>query len=177
MPLFRDRKRIEQDAAEQAVIDEPPPPGPWMLMEGPLYAPWYIKFRLLQEIERARRYGNALSILIAEPQLITDEQVHAGGMLAAAEAAIKSARNTDLVGWMGDGQRLIVVLAETDAPSGRFAVARMRDEMWLMSRSQGGQKWSITLVDDLDQIAQIAGAPPPQTRAGAANEAPVEEAA
>jgi hypothetical protein len=28
----------------------------------------------------------------------------------------------------------------------------MRDEMWLLSYTHGGQKWQISLVDDLDQI-------------------------
>jgi len=166
MPLFRDRRKDEQAAVEQAEAEAPTPPGPWMLMEGPLFAPWYMRFRLLQEIERSRRYGNALSILIAEPQLITNERLNEEGLLAAAQAAINSGRATDLVGWMGDGQRIMIILAETDAPSGRFAVARLRDEMWLMSRSSNGYKWTITLVDDLERIAQIAGAPPQQTRGG-----------
>ena len=159
MPLFRDRKREEQEAAELAEVDETPAPGPWMLMDGPLYAAWYMKFRLVQEIQRSRRYGNALSILIAEPQLITDERVASEGTLAAAQAAINSARITDLIGWMGDGSQIIAILAETDAPSGRFAVARLRDEMWLLSHSRGGHKWSITLIDDLAKIAEIAGVP------------------
>ena len=55
---------------------------------------------------------------------------------------------------------MIAILAETDAASGRFAVARLRDEMWLLSHSRGGHKWTITLIDDLDRIAEIAGVPP-----------------
>lgn len=128
-------------------------------MDGPLYATWYTHFRLAQEVARSRRYGNALSILVAEPQLITREHATSAGTLAAAQAAIKSARNTDLVGWMGDGN-IMVIMAETDAPSGRFAVTRLRDEMWLLSHSHGGHKWQITLIDDLERIAEVAGLPP-----------------
>src|SRR5262245_27576521 len=160
MPLFRDRKKEDQEAGEQAEPEDIAlPAGEWMLRDGPLFAAWYMKFRLAHEVQRARRYGNALSILIAEPQLITDEHVQSAGTRAAAEAAVRSSRVTDLMGWMGEGSRIMAILPETDAPSGRFAVARLRDEMWLLSHSLGGHKWSIDLIDDLDRIAEIAEIP------------------
>jgi hypothetical protein len=28
----------------------------------------------------------------------------------------------------------------------------MREEMWLLSHSHGGQKWQVRLIDDLDAI-------------------------
>jgi hypothetical protein len=161
MPWFRDKRQeeIEAEAAALAEDEAPPPPGTWLLMEGPLYADWYLRFRLEQEIARSRRYGSAFAILIAEPQLIAQERVSAEGTLAAADAAMKAARNTDLVGWMGDGN-IMVIMPETDAASGRFAVNRLRDEMWLLSHGRGGHKWEITLIDDLERIEEIAGVAP-----------------
>jgi len=89
-----------------------------------------------------------------DPQLITGEHVRSDGREAAASAAAKSARSLDLVGWLDDS-RIIMVLPMTDAPSARFAATRMRDEMWLLSYTHGGQKWQIQLVDDLDQIESL----------------------
>ena len=48
-----------------------------------------------------------------------------------------------------------MVLPMTDAPSARFAATRMRDEMWLLSYTHGGQKWQINMIDDLDQIEAL----------------------
>ena len=150
MPLFRDRKDAAA-RADEAETTAPPPPGPHLLHEGPLLAPWFVLYRLAEEIERSRRYGRPLSILIARIQLLPHETIPAQGRQAAAEAATKAARGTDMVGWL-DGRRIIAVLPETDAESGRFVVSRLRDEMWLLSYAQGGQKWEIDLIDHIDRI-------------------------
>ncbi len=125
-----------------------------LLLDGPVLARWFVLYRLEQELYRARRYGAPLTILVSEPQLITGEHVRSDGREAAASAAAKSARSLDLVGWLDDS-RIIMVLPMTDAPSARFAATRMRDEMWLLSYTHGGQKWQIQLVDDLDQIESL----------------------
>lgn len=153
MPLFRDRKDSSA-AANEGEATSPPPPGPHLLHEGPLLAPWFVLYRLAEEIERSRRYGRPLSILVARIQLLPHETIPAQGRAAAAEAAIKAARGTDLVGWLDD-RRIIAVLPETDAESGRFVVSRLRDEMWLLSYAQGGQKWEIDLIDDIGQIEAL----------------------
>jgi hypothetical protein len=153
MPLFRDKREINQLPAEDAE-EAPLPPGPHLLLEGTVLARWFVLYRLEQELYRARRYGPPLTVLISEPQLISGERVRRDGREAAAAAAAKSARQLDLVGWL-DENRIIMVLPMTDAPSARFAATRMRDEMWLLSYTHGGQKWQIKMIDDLDQIEAI----------------------
>ncbi len=149
MPLFRDKQdgRTREEAP-------PPPPGPQLLFDGPILASWFVLYRLAQELGRARRYGSSLSIMIAEPQLIAGELASDTQRYAAAEAASNAARSADLVGWL-DGQRIIVVLPVTDTASARFAANRLRDEIWIFSRTQGNQKWQISLVDDLDEIGAL----------------------
>jgi len=150
MPLFRDKR--EDHAEEQEA--PPPPPGPQLLFDGPILVSWFVLYRLEQELDRARRYGSCLSILVAEPQLIASERVSDTQRMAAAETANKSARTMDLVGWL-DGMRIIIILPETDAASARFAATRFRDEIWTLSHAQGNQKWQISLVDDLDEIEAL----------------------
>ncbi len=150
MPLFRDKREVH--AEEQGA--PPPPPGPQLLFDGPILASWFVHYRLAQELARARRYGSCLSVLVAEPQLIASERASGAQRMAAAEAANKSARTTDLVGWL-DGLRIIIILPEADAASARFAATRFRDEIWVLSHPQGNQKWQIGLVDDLDEIEAL----------------------
>ncbi len=152
MPLFRDKR--EDHAEEQAAPPPPLPSGPQLLLDGPILVSWFVLYRLGQELDRARRYGSCLSILVAEPQLIASERVSDAQRMTAAEAANKSARTMDLVGWL-DRLRIIIILPETDAASARFAATRFRDEIWTLSHSQGNQKWQISLVDDLDEIAAL----------------------
>ena len=150
MPLFRDK----QDGRTLEEAAPPPPAGPQLLFDGPILASWFVLYRLAQELDRARRYGCCLSIMVAEPQLIASERLSDAQRVAAAEAASKAARAADLVGWL-DSQRIIVVLPLTDAASARFAATRFRDEIWDLSRTQGNQKWQISLVDDLDEIGAL----------------------
>jgi hypothetical protein len=158
MPLFRSEKRDERQ--EPAEVEAPPPPGPHLLMDGPILTPWFMTYRIAEELQRSRRYGAPLCVLVAEPQLLAEERLPRHAAEAAAQAATKSARNTDLVGWLDDG-RIAMVLCETDAASARFALSRLRDEMWLLSYTQGGQKWTIELLDNPEKIAALIGAPLP----------------
>lgn len=154
MPLFRERKEEAPKQSPPEMTAPAPPPGPHLLREGPLLAPWYVMCRLAEELERSRRYGRPLSVLIARIQLLPHETIPEQGRAAAAEAATKAARGTDLVGWLDD-RRIIAVMPETDAASARFAVSRLRDEMWLLSHAQGGQKWEIDLIDTTDRIERL----------------------
>jgi hypothetical protein len=152
MPLFRDKRANNPPAVEESAAPPPQAPlGAELLRDGPVLARWFVLYRLEEEIYRTRRYGAPLTVLVAEPQLIVGERVRQDGRQAAAVAAGRSARALDLVGWL-DEQRIIMVLPMTDAPSARFAATRMRDEMWLLSHSHGGQKWQVRLIDDLDAI-------------------------
>jgi hypothetical protein len=166
MPLFREKRESEQPSEQVAPVP-PPQPGVHLLYEGPILATWFVLYRLEQEVERSKRYGSCLSILVAEVQLIADERVFQAQRLAAAEASHRSARAVDLVGWLDD-RRIIVVLPEADAASARFAASRLRDEIWILSHSQGNQKWDITMVDDLSEIEALLEHASDQDQAAAA---------
>jgi hypothetical protein len=157
MQLFK-RKTVEPEVVEP--IEEepppppPPPPGPHLLFDGPVLARWFLLYRLEQELERAKRYGSCLSLLLAEPQRIARERVREEQRLAAALAANRSSRTVDLVGWL-DESRIAILLPEADGASARFAVTRLRDEMWVSSHVQGNQKWQISMIDDLTKIEEM----------------------
>jgi hypothetical protein len=128
--------------------------GPHLLEENGLLARWYIELRLAEESERARRYVRPLAALAASPSVLPGERLPEEARLQAAEAAKAAARTTDLVGWTGD-DRILVVMPETDAESARIAAARWRDEIWLRSRSSGGQKWDIVTFDHGEKFRNI----------------------
>jgi hypothetical protein len=156
MPLFRERRDPEplpQPPEELAPVP-PPPPGPHLLLDGPILARWFLLYRLEQEIERSKRYGSCLCVLLAEPQLIANERMTKEQRFGAAEAANKSSRAIDLVGWLDD-ERIIIVLPEADAQSARFAASRLRDEIWILSHGRANQKWQITLLEDPAKIEAL----------------------
>jgi hypothetical protein len=167
MPLFKKKQELElpPPVEEEAPAPPPPPPGPHLLMDGPVLARWFLFYRLEQEVERAKRYGSCLSLLIAEPQVIARERVPEAQRLAAAEAANRSSRIHDLVGWL-DEHRIGIILPEADAASARFAVTRMRDEMWVSSQFRGNQKWNVTLLDELPKIEELLRERPNADSAG-----------
>ncbi|MBF6600246.1 MAG: hypothetical protein IVW36_07025 [Dehalococcoidia bacterium] len=121
------------------------PTGRDLLIERELYARWYMDLRLDEEAERARRYERPLSLLLAGPALLADETPTPDSLQAAASAARTAARAMDLVGWV-DSATILMVLPETTTDEARAAASRLRSEMWLRSRSFGGQKWEIRLA-------------------------------
>jgi len=146
MPPFRD-KRDQQEALR-------PPPGPHLLFDAPVLATWFLLYRLEQELDRSRRYGNPLSILVAEAQVITGGHLSDESRQVAGRVVNKSARGIDLAGWL-DATRMIIVCPQIDAASARFPATRLRDEMSRLSLAVNGPKWQISLVDDLDEIQAL----------------------
>jgi len=124
-----------------------------MLRTGLLLSPWYIEYRLQEEIDRAHRYGRPLAIMLAKPELLAGERLLPAWRDAGAEGALQAARNTDLVGWWsgGDGE-ILIIMPETIADIAQVAAARWRDEMWLRGRTVNGPKWDIVLLHDPDEF-------------------------
>ena len=128
------------------IVPQPAAPGPETLREGPLFAGWYLQYRLGEEMERARRYGRPLAVAIADaPALLPGERLSAEALAAATEAAQIAARSTDLLGWL-DGYSFLMIMPETTDVDAEAALSRWRSEMWLRSRSFGGQKWNIAIL-------------------------------
>jgi GGDEF domain-containing protein len=64
----------------------------------------------------------------------------------AAEAATAVARNTDLIGWL-PGERIIVIMPETDEDQARAAAFRWRNEMYSRTSHLGGLRWNATAIN------------------------------
>ena len=154
MKLFRQR--------EASQSEQPSKPAP--LRDRTLLARWYVMHRLHEEIERARRYERPLSIILAQPAVLGGERLDERALDAAAQAALSAARATDLAGWLG-GDNIVIILPETTGEHARFAAARLRDEMWIHSRAKGGQKWTVTAIDQLDEVAAAFASMPGDNRA------------
>jgi diguanylate cyclase (GGDEF)-like protein len=84
-----------------------------------------------RELERARRYGGTLSVLMLDAdhfKRINDAYGHAGGDLALqhlAELLLGTLRATDVAGRMG-GEEFAVLLPETDIAGARQLAQRIR---------------------------------------------------
>lgn len=135
---------------------EAKPVGIEDLHDGNLLVRWFAEYRLAQELDRSRRYGRPLAVLVASPALLPHEELSEDALLAAVAAAHAAARTTDLVGWFSE-REILMVLVETAPDDARTALSRWRDEMWLKGRSAGGPKWTITLLEDMSEVEDIPG--------------------
>jgi len=123
------------------------PAGPELLLDGEIFARWYMEMRFEEEVERSHRYDRPLSVLVASPTVLAGETPAAKAVRAAAVAARRAARTIDLVGWI-DQQTILMLLPETTREEARAAASRWRNEMYSRSRSDGGQKWEIRIAHD-----------------------------
>ena len=135
-------KRTSTEHEEEVQPQPLPVTGPALLREGPLLAPWYMVHRLEEEMERARRYGRPLAIVIAAPALLPGEAPDADVVEAATAAALKVARTTDLAGWL-ENSGLLIIMPETSLEGAEAAASRWRSELYLRTRSVGGKKWAV----------------------------------
>lgn len=128
------------------VADEPPPPpahGRECLIERGLLAPWYVRDRLSEEMDRARRHERPLPVALIEPQWVgPDDETKFG---VSASAARKVTRQADLVGWLDD-KRIIVILPEATEEDARAALLRITNELWQRTQYVGGLKWRSTAL-------------------------------
>jgi hypothetical protein len=128
--------------------------GPRLLFDRGILSRWYVLFRLVEEIDRASRYDRPIAVMVARPSLLPGEKLAPDGRSAAAAAASRTARSTDLVGWLSDDS-ILIVMPETGQEDGRSAVNRWQNEMWLHSRTRGGQKWTVIILDQLEDFATL----------------------
>ena len=117
---------------------------------------WFIEYRLQQEMDEARRYGYALSVVVLSPMLNSsnnswNERV-TKGVLATKEAA----RTTDLIGWL-EGDDILVVLPHTDYAGARAAIERWRNEMYRDTPPTERLKWLAAAAQDCGDFATARG--------------------
>jgi hypothetical protein len=143
-------RRRPQDEIEAELLDaeaefeaEAPAeePGPHLLSDGPLLARWFILYELEKEMRRAKRHERPLSIMVLAP-VATLSQPAEASLLAAAEAARRSSRVTDLIGWLPDGG-ILVVMPETDKDGAAAGVSRWRNEMYTSTMRSGAVRWQV----------------------------------
>ena len=118
-----------------------------LLLDGEIFARWYMEMRFEEEAERSHRYGRPLSVLVATPSVLPGETPAPKAVHAAAAAARAAARSMDLVGWI-DERTILMLLPETAREEARSAASRWRNEMYARSRTEGGQKWEIRIAHD-----------------------------
>jgi len=131
-----------------------PSAGPRLLFERGIFARWYVLYRLIEEIDRATRYERPLAVLVARPALILGEKLAPEARSVAAEAAARTARSTDLVGWLSDDS-ILILMPETTQDEARAAANRWKSEIWLHTRTRGGQKWDVLILDRLAEFATL----------------------
>jgi hypothetical protein len=113
-----------------------------VLYERGIYADWYMRHRLQEELERALRYQRPISMLVASPDLLEGEKLGRTALDKAVRGAREVSRASDLIGWWGE-QSVIMIMPETTPDVAEIAARRWRDEMWMRTRSAGGVKWSV----------------------------------
>ena len=128
--------------------------GPKLLFDRGILSRWFVLYRLIEEIDRASRYERPLAVMVARPVLLAGETLAPEARAVAAEAAARTARSTDLVGWLSD-ESILILMPETTPDSTRVALNRWKNEIWLHTRTHGGQKWDVIVLDQLDEFETL----------------------
>lgn len=116
-----------------------------------LHVSWYFWLRVLDEVNRATRYGTPFGLLLLEAE------VRAGAPARASDEATakvgKTIRSTDLGGRLASG-RVGVLLPHQDLPSAERAVARIVEGV--TKRGPGGVAWRTRLLSYPGDGAEIS---------------------
>jgi hypothetical protein len=140
-------QEVFEEAVDAAARDLVLSLGPRVLFDGPLLNDWFIRYELNREIERAGRHGRPLSVVVMTPVPTGAAPLDADALAAAASVAISSARATDLIGWLS-GNRILVILPETDRDGAASAAYRLISEMSRQRLNQGRTRWTVTAKAD-----------------------------
>lgn len=115
-----------------------------------LYNHRYLQHRLEQEIERARRYGSPLSVLMIDIdhfKQINDRYGHAAGDIVLTELGrvlTQDLRVTEIIARYG-GEEFVIVLPQTSASAAVIAAERLRKRVETHSFPIGGD-YAISLT-------------------------------
>ena len=126
-----------------------------------LLALWYIRLRLEQELDRSRRAGHPLAVILLSPNPPLGGRAPEEALTAAAVAVSASARRADLVGWL-DADTIVVVLPDSDDSGARQAAQRWKNQIWLKTMHMGSVKWeAFVLVNaavhaSTDEVLKVA---------------------
>lgn len=121
------------------------------LRRRPVRSREYLEQRLLEEVDRSRRYGRAFSLLVFEGEERRTPPTDAE-TASALEAIRSTIRASDIVGVYAPGT-LMALLVETDAPGARAALNRTVEHL-----PEGSGRWyvtSMTYPDDWSVIGRL----------------------
>jgi PleD family two-component response regulator len=107
---------------------------------------------LAKELERARRHGRPLSVVVLTPIPSLGKEPGQEALAACAAAARKTSRVTDLIGWL-PGNRILVILPETDKDGAAAAIYRLSTEMASRTLPLGHLRWVATSKVDAFEFA------------------------
>ena len=161
---------MEPDAApaDNSIVNET-----WILIDERtgLHVGWYFWLRVLDEVNRAARYGSPFGLLLLD--LEGDAAPGRHGVEDAESRVPSAIRTTDLGGLLGPG-RVGVLLVQQDAKSAELARERILGR--LDKSSPAGVSWAPRLYVYPDDGAEISnlltagwaerqhGGPPPAER-------------
>lgn len=132
--------------------------------------PWTESYgQALGELQRARRYGRALSLIlldVADPSPKSQSNVARifnlrEGSAAVVQLALNHMRTIDMIAWSHRLHRLVLVLPETDGEAARqfadrFASVVQRETEYVIHYSIAGFPEHALTLEDLYQRAEAA---------------------
>lgn len=137
MHVFRRRAR-----APDADVDHVGRPEDQLLdPETGLYASWYLRVRLAEEVRRALRHGRPFSVIACIPQHLPGQE-NVQAVKSAGRQFSRLLRGGDLVG-LTDDQCIVVGLPETLASGARVLAQRLRGELVLRTAHVSKQIWLV----------------------------------
>lgn len=133
----------------------------------------HITARMEEEFSKAQRYGNPISVLLADIdhfKQINDEHGHHAGdeaLIAAADAMQESLRESDMLGRYG-GEEFVILLPQTGAADAVTAADKLRQRIESMPvPALGGEGLTVSIgvagrpahpAESLEQLVQAADA-------------------
>lgn len=126
-----------------------------------LYNRSHLERRLSEEIERARRYGNSLSIFMIDIdhfKQINDSRGHLCGDEALRELASllqRVLRSIDVIGRYG-GEEFCCVLPQTDAANAYLLAERLRETVAENEMEYGGSRFTVTISLGIAELTEEA---------------------
>ncbi len=122
-----------------------------------LFAYWYVELRGVEECDRAVRYSRDLAIAVIEPTPGPDEHAVSKALATWLRA---HKRNTDIVGYFGNG-RYLVIMPETPAAQVAGFVQRIyRDvphaDIGIGAFPRDGQTYDALYTAAVSRLGQLA---------------------
>jgi GGDEF domain-containing protein len=127
----------------------------WILIDEQtgLHVPWYFWLRVLDEVNRATRYGSPFALLLLEGQVETPNARPQRQLEEASAAVPPAIRSTDLGGIIAPG-RVAVLLTHQDAESAEQARDRILERM--AANPAPGVRWLPRLLTHPEDAAEIS---------------------